>query len=444
MFAPLRRLQRDLAVPGQVNTILVAGGERTDAEAPIGAARSRISACAVRRRRSAAPSFVESAQRHRQRGSRNALPRSAVRQAGLQPVPVFTYLANTIRKGDRDVPYSLVTATDLEPDASRCRFGAGARADCSVERRRDRPQRVGGARARARRRRSDRRRLLPLGSRTAGLVTRTRDVHARRASSRSPGWPPTGGSRPTIRASPVRRAWRTGIRHSRSISLASAPSTSATGTSIARRRRRSSPTSAAATLWRSRYGALTSIRLPVPDGADAAALAARLRDELRTVALAERDGRRALSGASGRARGGAGRHRLRPVLHLLQFLPVVSALLLAVLFFKLGVEQRLRQIGILRAAGYSMAIVRRLLLGEAIILAVAGGALGIAGAVLLRAAHRLRSRDLVGRRGRDDDAGAAREAGVARAGRDWRRRGRDAVRPRLAARGRRVCRRGRC
>ena len=31
VFAPLRRLQRDLAVPGQVNTILVSGGERTDA-----------------------------------------------------------------------------------------------------------------------------------------------------------------------------------------------------------------------------------------------------------------------------------------------------------------------------------------------------------------------------------------------------------------------------
>ena len=58
---------------------------------------------------------------------------------------------------------------------------------------------------------------------------------------------------------------------------------------------------------------------------------------------------------------------------------MVSALLLAVLFFKLGVEQRLRQIGILRAAGYPMAAVRRLLLGEAVVLAVAGGVLGIGG-----------------------------------------------------------------
>ncbi len=31
--------------------------------------------------------------------------RTAVGKLGLQPVPVFTYLANTIRKGDRHVPY---------------------------------------------------------------------------------------------------------------------------------------------------------------------------------------------------------------------------------------------------------------------------------------------------------------------------------------------------
>jgi hypothetical protein len=64
------------------------------------------------------------------------------------------------------------------------------------------------------------------------------------------------------------------------------------------------------------------------------------------------------------------------------FFLMVSALMLAVLFFKLGVEQRLRQIAILRATGYPMSIVRRLLLSEAAIIAILGGILGIAGAVL--------------------------------------------------------------
>jgi hypothetical protein len=37
----------------------------------------------------------------------------AARRAGLTASPVFTYLANTLRSGDREIPYSLVTAMDL-------------------------------------------------------------------------------------------------------------------------------------------------------------------------------------------------------------------------------------------------------------------------------------------------------------------------------------------
>jgi len=63
------------------------------------------------------------------------------------------------------------------------------------------------------------------------------------------------------------------------------------------------------------------------------------------------------------------------------FFIVISALLLAVLFFRLGVEQRLRQIGVLRASGFSIAKIRTLLLGEAIALAIVGSALGVLGAI---------------------------------------------------------------
>ena len=59
----------------------------------------------------------------------------------------------------------------------------------------------------------------------------------------------------------------------------------------------------------------------------------------------------------------------------------MSALLLALLFFKLGVEQRLRQIGVLRATGYPIATIRRLLLLEAVTLALAGALVGVGGAV---------------------------------------------------------------
>ena len=63
------------------------------------------------------------------------------------------------------------------------------------------------------------------------------------------------------------------------------------------------------------------------------------------------------------------------------FFIVVSALLLVALFFKLGIEQRVREVGLLRAVGFGPAQVRRLFLQEGILLAVVGSVLGIGGAL---------------------------------------------------------------
>ena len=63
------------------------------------------------------------------------------------------------------------------------------------------------------------------------------------------------------------------------------------------------------------------------------------------------------------------------------FFLVISALLLTALFFRLGVEQRVREIGVLQAMGFPAARVRKIFLGEGIILAVLGSLLGFAGAI---------------------------------------------------------------
>ncbi len=63
------------------------------------------------------------------------------------------------------------------------------------------------------------------------------------------------------------------------------------------------------------------------------------------------------------------------------FFLVVGALLLASLFFKLGVEQRLREIGTLRAVGFSAGVVRSLFLREGLVLATIGSVLGVIGAI---------------------------------------------------------------
>jgi hypothetical protein len=63
------------------------------------------------------------------------------------------------------------------------------------------------------------------------------------------------------------------------------------------------------------------------------------------------------------------------------FFLVVSALVLALLFFKLGVEQRVREVGLLRALGFTPRDVRRLFLTEGVALGVLGGGAGAVGAV---------------------------------------------------------------
>jgi ABC-type antimicrobial peptide transport system permease subunit len=63
------------------------------------------------------------------------------------------------------------------------------------------------------------------------------------------------------------------------------------------------------------------------------------------------------------------------------FFLIISAAMLVALLFRLGVERRAKEIGILLATGFPVRVVRRLLLLEGAAIAVAGGALGLLGAV---------------------------------------------------------------
>jgi ABC-type antimicrobial peptide transport system permease subunit len=63
------------------------------------------------------------------------------------------------------------------------------------------------------------------------------------------------------------------------------------------------------------------------------------------------------------------------------FFLVVAALLLAGLFFRFGLEQRLAELGLLRAVGFTDGRLRRLFLAEGAVLGGAGAVLGAIGAV---------------------------------------------------------------
>ena len=137
-------------------------------------------------------------------------------------------------------------------------------------------------------------------------------------------------------------------------------------------------------LWGHRRGRLTSVR--VEAGGDAAsatsAYAKALRHRLDPLALGfavDPVRERALSSARGATDFGA------YFTYFSSFL-VVSALLLAALFFRLGLEQRAPELGLMRAVGFGPGRLRRIFLSEAAILSLAGAALGIAGALAWAAA----------------------------------------------------------
>ena len=134
-------------------------------------------------------------------------------------------------------------------------------------------------------------------------------------------------------------------------------------------------------LWATRYGAATSIRAAVPSGEEPAPLVELFRRELRSAIQPQALGAAVVPVRRTAVAASSGATDFGEYLTYFSFFLVASALLLAVLFFRLGVEQRLKQIGVLRAAGFAISRIRSMLLVEALLLAAIGTVLGVAGAI---------------------------------------------------------------
>lgn len=134
-------------------------------------------------------------------------------------------------------------------------------------------------------------------------------------------------------------------------------------------------------LWQSRYGKLTSLRLILSEGKDVSASVESLRQSLRTTLDPTENG---FSISPVRIEGleaSRGATDFGEYFVYFSFFLVAGALLLASLFFKLGIEQRLREIGILEALGFRSSVVRWLFLREGLVLSILGSLLGVIGAV---------------------------------------------------------------
>ena len=137
------------------------------------------------------------------------------------------------------------------------------------------------------------------------------------------------------------------------------------------------PLAAAQKLWATRYGSLTSIRYVPAGEADLVAIESSLRDSLDPLAMGLEP--QAVREASLQASRGA--TDFGEYFTYFSFFLVVSALLLTTLFFRLGIEQRLREIGLLRSVGYSTRAIRGIFLREGLGLAAIGSLAGAIGAI---------------------------------------------------------------
>jgi ABC-type lipoprotein release transport system permease subunit len=370
LFVPLSRLQIELEADGRINTLLVSRrrgsvpdnslSELVKRHATLDDAGITVTPVEPRRTVVIASSagLLEDADAAR--------AQEAVAQAGLGAQPVFTYLANSIRVDGRELPYSLVSALDLASLAPEARVDSIVLTDWAA---RDLGARVGDSLDMT----------FYVWEEPGRLVTRTVSGFVVAAVV-----PLSSGGRdlapvfPGITDSPTLDDWDppfpvdlSKVRPVDEAFWAAHRTTPKAYISLA----------AGQGLWRSRYGALTSLRVGVPAGESVASVQDRLTAALRqtidplAAGMAVRDVR-----ASG-LEASRGATDFGEYFVYFSFFLVVSALLLASLFFKLGVEGRVREVGLLRAVGFGPAAVRRQFLIEGLLLAAAGTALGLVAAV---------------------------------------------------------------
>jgi ABC-type lipoprotein release transport system permease subunit len=380
VFVPLTRLQQDLEIPGRVNTLLVSSGLSPPSDAA-GELRTLVRRSAQLEDLGYSIEIVEpggvlsvgSAAGLLDEAHAKAAT-SALQGTGMQASALFTYLANSLRVGDREVPYSLVTALDV---------GAIQQPAQSTQTQSDDPKGSivlnDWAAMELQARVGDPVTMEYYAWEEPGrLVTKTTTLNVSGVVPIDRGDRKMAPSYPGITDSPTLDDWDPPFP-----------------VDLSRIRKvdeqywekyRTTPKAFVALetgqqLWQTRYGSITSIRIRPVEGQSLSqardTYAQRLRAAADPLALG-------LAVIDVRAQGleaSRGATDFGEYFVYFSFFIVVSALLLVALFFKLGIEQRVREVGLLRAVGFGPSQVRRLFLQEGVLLAVIGSALGIGGAL---------------------------------------------------------------
>jgi putative ABC transport system permease protein len=141
------------------------------------------------------------------------------------------------------------------------------------------------------------------------------------------------------------------------------------------------PLATAQELWQTRFGKLTSLRLIPIAGQPVESIRATFGQKLREILDPLTMGFAVIPVRAEGLQASRGATDFGEYFLYFSFFLVISALLLTALFFKLGVEQRLREIGLLQALGFPASKIRTLFLTEGVMLAVIGSLIGLLGAI---------------------------------------------------------------
>jgi ABC-type antimicrobial peptide transport system permease subunit len=370
IFVPLKRLQSEMGLGDRVNTVLL-GPAAHDPEKTI-RERFELEDLGVRIRwiGSSGTLMVSTSSGIMPQNLAETVERVA-RELSFEVLPVLTYLANAIRVGNRETPYSLVAALDL--------------------------------------------RALPV-SRTVELPPEAIVLNewAARDLDAQPGdpveldyylWAPDGGlvtRSATFRLAAITRidglaAERDlvpeypGITDSSTVSDWDPPFPLDLGRIRSKdedywERYRTVPKAfvwldTGQELWKSRFGHLTGVRLIPPPGVRAGDRTVEYERHLRAALDPLENGLLVVPVRAQNLEASQGATDFSEYFVYFSFFLLVSAVLLAGLFFRLGIEQRLTQIGLLEATGIPWRQIVWIFRIEGLTLVAFGSLLGAVGSL---------------------------------------------------------------
>ncbi len=385
MFVNLARLQRDLEQPGRVNALLVARvpGATLDAATVVAALDQAIEAADLGLTVSSASSpflQIETASGLMS----DAQVAAATKASGARPefvTPVLSWLANKMTVGARSTPYSLVAGLGAYAagderlstllSGSLTVTSGGSPIVLSEWTARDLVAKIGDSLEMEYYRWADEGRLITERAtfRVAGIVPIEGVAADRRLS---PAYPGITDSESVADWDPPFPIDLTQVRPTDEDYWDRYKTTAKAFVSV----------EAAQRLWGTRYGKVSSLRVPSSEDGPADDVSRSVATAVTRAVGSAGAGLTVVDVRTQNIAASAGATDFGAYFSYFSFFLVVSALLLTALFFRLGVEQRLREIGVLRATGYSLRAIGRVLIIEGALVAVAGA---VAGTVLAMA-----------------------------------------------------------